>query len=103
MIECLDSGCGAFEILLGVRSRIFDSVARHKLWIVDLKQESGIDDSLVLGLHRVGDREEEGLSTWIILVDPSRDDRAWRRRCDECVFSSDSGARGLQIFDVHLD
>ena len=103
MVERLDSRGGELSVLPGIGRRIFHIVASDKLRIVDLQQESGVDDGFVFSLHGVGNREKESFFARIILVDPPGNNRAGRDSRDECLLGFYSGAGALQVFYVRLD
>src|SRR5215813_5381879 len=103
MIKRFDSRRGELSVLLGIRRRIFHIVPSHKLWIVDLKQESAGNDSLVFRLHRLRDREQKSFFSGIVFVDPSSNNGARRHGRDECLLRSYPGGGRLQVFYVHLD
>ena len=58
------------SVLLGSGSRIFHIIPSHKLGIVYLKQESGVNDGLVFRLHRISNREKESFFGGVVFVDP---------------------------------
>ena len=103
MVERLDARCGELAVLRGIGRRILHIVASHELWIVDLQQESGVDNRLVFSLHRVGNREQESLFGGVVLVNPPGNNGAGRHGRDECLLRFYPGAGGLQVFYVHLD
>ena len=67
--------------------------------IVDLQQEPGVDDRLVLGAHRLADGVEElGLALEVVVVA----DAARRRGRDERACHLDGTERRLEVLDIAL-
>src|SRR5215510_15701650 len=102
MIKRFDSRRGELSVLLGIRRRIFHIVASHELWIVYLKQEAAVNNSLVFRLHRLGDREQKSFFGGIVFVGPSSNNGARRHGRNECLLRSYPGGGRLQVFYVHL-
>ena len=83
------------------RARVHDVVG-HEARIVDLHQEPGVDDRLVLLPHGVGDREQVFLVGLVVgVVLPSLDVRG-RDGGDELFLHADAAERGLEVVDVRL-
>ena len=74
----------------------------HELWVVDLQQEAGIDDRLVLLVHRIGEGGEIFLLRPVIVVAVEHFEVARRQRGDEGFLDPGAGERGLEIGDVGL-
>ena len=83
MVERLDPQFGIFAIVgeIHVREHL-PTICEVR--IVDLHDDPGIGDGLVLLVQHVGDREQETLIIWVVLVPepvldvPRRDDRQVR-------------------------
>ena len=77
---------------------IGDGVAR----VVELHQEAGVDDHLVFGAHRVGDRGLQFLFALVEFVLAVGDHARRRRHRQERLFHLHVLERGLEVVDVAL-
>ena len=78
-------------------------VVGRQMRIVDLHQEAGVDDRLVLLVHRLRDRGEVFLVGLVVGVALPVLDARRRDRRDERLLSARRAQRGLEVLDVGLD
>ena len=70
--------------------------------VVELQQEAGIDDHLVFGAHRLGDRGLQLLVALVVFVLAVGDHARRRRHRQERLFDLHALQRGLEVVDVAL-
>ena len=99
VVQCIDPQRGVFAIL---RDRDLGqaSPAVRQVGIVDLQQETRIDNRVVFLAHRLGDREQERLVAVVIFVPHPMLDRARRVRRQKGFCHGHSGESGLEIVEV---
>ena len=80
LVDGVDVDGGALdEDLVGLVA-VHDVAAHGEVGRVDLQVEAGLDDALVLGLHRLGDGVEVLVGAVVVLVGLEEGDDARRRR-----------------------
>ena len=70
--------------------------------VVELHQEAGVDDHLVFGAHRLGDRCRQFFVVLVILVLAVGDHARGRRHRQEGLLDLHAFERGLEVVDVAL-
>ncbi len=81
---------------------VLDVPSHAQVRAVDLEDEAGLRDRLVLLPHRIGDREQVRLLGGIVLVAEEERHDAGRRGREERVLDLDARQRRLQVVDVGL-
>src|SRR6266446_1822881 len=89
-------------VLLQCLGRHHPIVAHGGARVVELHQQTGIDDRLVLGVHRIGDRLLEIIVARIIFVLAIGNDARRRRHGQERFHHLDAVERILEVVDVLL-
>ena len=103
VVQRLDPHRREPTVHLGRRRGIHRVVLGHHPRVVDLEDETRVDDHLVLGLHRVGDGVEELLLRLVEVVGALQLDRPGRDGRDERFLEVLTGQRRLEVSDVGLD
>ena len=105
VVQRIDANFGEFPVLFNAWIRHNHVVGVRQGGIVNLQHETGIDDCLVLVLHRIGKSEEVLLIVPVVLVIEEVFQPSWRQGAHESFF--DLGVafsqRCLKEIDVSSD
>src|SRR6185437_1260029 len=103
MVERLDMQLGDLAKLGRAGAGELDVAAHREVRAIDLQQEARAMDSVVLDLHRVGERGDIRLVGRVVRVAEELRDHARRRRAQKSLARTDAGERGLEIVEVALE
>ena len=101
VIERVDAQLGVLAILRHGHAR-HELPAVRQVGVVDLKQEAGVDDGLVLFVHGVGDGEQIGFIVGVIVVLHPMFDGAGRDGGEKCLLVLLSLEARFEITDFLL-
>jgi hypothetical protein len=102
MVDDLDLPPEPGAVLLQALGRHHPVVADRGAGIVELNQESGIDDRLVFGVHRLGDRLLQIIVAGVMFVLAIGDHARRRRHREKSLFHVDAAQGLLEVVDVLL-
>ena len=100
VVERLDVQARGLAELLGAERRVLDVAAHRQVRAVDLQHEPRPGHRLVLGAHRLGDREQVLLVAAVVLVAEEERDDARRGGGQKALGRFHPGQRGAEVGGV---